>query len=109
MVGRGWRQQVAGSPSPRRHHHITATVTHIIASRRVASRRIASRRVAQDVDAITGAVPDPADEADPARRAGIERSLAYMGLDDKVGVPLAEIPVDKVWMQHICVVMRVYL
>ena len=35
----------------------------------------------QDVVAIGGSVPDPADEADDSRRAAMERSLAYMGLD----------------------------
>jgi len=50
----------------------------------------------QDVAPITGRVPDPADEADPGRRAAIERSLAYMGLAP--GTPLAEIAVDRVFI-----------
>jgi homoaconitase/3-isopropylmalate dehydratase large subunit len=40
----------------------------------------------QDTVSITGVVPNPADCPDPTRRAGIERSLAYMGLTDKVCV-----------------------
>jgi hypothetical protein len=40
----------------------------------------------QDTVSITGVVPDPKDCPDPTRRAGIERSLAYMGLTDKVCV-----------------------
>ena len=35
----------------------------------------------QDVAPISGCVPDPVAESDPARRAAIERSLAYMGLE----------------------------
>lgn len=38
----------------------------------------------QDTAPITGIVPNPADCPDPTRRAGIERSLNYMGLTDKV-------------------------
>ncbi len=34
----------------------------------------------QDVLPITGAVPNPADEADAQKRAAMERSLDYMGL-----------------------------
>jgi len=47
---------------------------------------------------ITGAVPDPTAEADPARRAAYERALGYMGLDDKVGQPLNSLKVDKVFI-----------
>ena len=45
---------------------------------------------------ITGRVPDPALEADPARRARMRRSLAYMGLEP--GTPFSEIPVDRVFI-----------
>lgn len=41
--------------------------------------------------AIGEAVPDPALEPDPVRRRGMERALAYMGLEP--GTPLAAIPV----------------
>jgi len=50
----------------------------------------------EDVLAVTGRVPDPADEADPAKRESMERSLEYMDL--KPGTPLAEIPVDTVFI-----------
>ena len=50
----------------------------------------------QDALPITGRVPDPADEADPARRAGIERALAYMGLEG--GMKLTDIKVDTVFI-----------
>jgi 3-isopropylmalate/(R)-2-methylmalate dehydratase large subunit len=49
----------------------------------------------QDVQPITGKVPDPRQEPDPGRRAAMERSLAYMGLEP--GTPMAEIRVDKVF------------
>ncbi len=45
---------------------------------------------------ITDAVPDPADEADPQRRAAMERTLEYMGL--KPGVRMQDIPVDQVFI-----------
>ncbi|WP_028535312.1 3-isopropylmalate dehydratase large subunit [Paludibacterium yongneupense] len=45
---------------------------------------------------IGAKVPDPRAEPDATRRAGIERALAYMGLD--ANTPLAEIPVDKVFI-----------
>jgi 3-isopropylmalate/(R)-2-methylmalate dehydratase large subunit len=45
---------------------------------------------------VDGRVPDPNAESDPARRAKIERSLAYMGLTP--GVPLKEIGIDRVFI-----------
>ncbi|WP_207480101.1 3-isopropylmalate dehydratase large subunit [Arenibaculum pallidiluteum] len=50
----------------------------------------------QDVLPITGTVPDPAQVADAARRAAVERSLAYMGLTP--GMPLSEVKVDTVFI-----------
>ncbi len=41
-------------------------------------------------------VPNPAKEADPVRRAGIERALKYMGL--AADTPIEEIKVDKVFI-----------
>jgi len=52
----------------------------------------------QDTAAITGVVPDPAACDDPARRAGMERALAYMGLEKRVGEALTSIAVDKVFI-----------
>jgi 3-isopropylmalate/(R)-2-methylmalate dehydratase large subunit len=45
---------------------------------------------------ITGAVPDPADVADEATRAQMERMLDYMGLT--AGTKLTDIPVDVVFV-----------
>ena len=45
---------------------------------------------------VTDRVPDPADEPDPGRRATLEAAIGYMGLT--VGTPLAEIPVDRVFI-----------
>lgn len=45
---------------------------------------------------VTEVVPDPREVADPARRASMERSLAYMGLTP--GVPLNGIPIDRVFI-----------
>ncbi len=50
----------------------------------------------QDVLPITGRVPDPADVADAARRAAMERSLEYMGLTP--GTRLVEVPVQRVFI-----------
>lgn len=50
----------------------------------------------QDVAPITGYVPDPAAENDPARRAALERALDYMGL--KPGTRLQNVTVDKVFI-----------
>jgi 3-isopropylmalate/(R)-2-methylmalate dehydratase large subunit len=50
----------------------------------------------QDALPITGAVPDPARQADPARRASMERALAYMALAP--GTPLTDIRVDRVFI-----------
>ncbi len=50
----------------------------------------------EDVLPITGKVPDPAEVADPGKRAAVERSLAYMGLTP--GTPLEEIKVDTVFI-----------
>lgn len=45
---------------------------------------------------VDGRVPNPADEADAVKRAGMERALEYMGLT--AGTPLDEIPVDVVFI-----------
>ncbi|KAI9104511.1 putative alpha-isopropylmalate isomerase [Phlyctochytrium arcticum] len=50
----------------------------------------------QDVVAITGTTPDPANETDPGKRAGMERALAYMGLEPNV--KMTSIPVEKVFI-----------
>jgi len=48
------------------------------------------------VTAIDGMVPDPAQERDPARRAGIAHALAYMGLAP--GTPMTDIHIDVVFI-----------
>jgi len=50
----------------------------------------------QDVLPITGQVPDPAEIADPLKRAAMERSLVYMQLKPKT--PLVQIPVERVFI-----------
>ncbi|MCP5431740.1 MAG: 3-isopropylmalate dehydratase large subunit [Alphaproteobacteria bacterium] len=50
----------------------------------------------QDVLPITGAVPDPASEADPDRRRAMERALSYMGL--RPGTALKDVKVDRVFI-----------
>jgi 3-isopropylmalate/(R)-2-methylmalate dehydratase large subunit len=49
----------------------------------------------QDVQPITGKVPDPRQVSDPARRAAMERALDYMGLEPNT--PMSEIKVDAVF------------
>jgi len=48
--------------------------------------------------AIIGVVPDPNDEADPAKKAAYERALGYMGLKEHVGKSIDSIAVDKVFI-----------
>jgi 3-isopropylmalate/(R)-2-methylmalate dehydratase large subunit len=50
----------------------------------------------QDAAPIDGRVPDPAQAPDAARRDSISRALNYMDLTP--GTPLAEIPVDRVFL-----------
>jgi 3-isopropylmalate/(R)-2-methylmalate dehydratase large subunit len=45
---------------------------------------------------VTGAVPDPAAEPDPARRTRLQKSLDYMGLTP--GMPLKDIAIDRVFI-----------
>jgi len=45
---------------------------------------------------IDDCVPDPARETDPVKRGGMERALAYMGL--QANTPLDQIAVDKVFI-----------
>ena len=45
------------------------------------------------VDAV---VPDPAKEADPVKREGMERALHYMGLNPNT--PISQIAIDKVFI-----------
>jgi 3-isopropylmalate/(R)-2-methylmalate dehydratase large subunit len=48
------------------------------------------------VVAIDGCVPDPAKEADPVKREGMERALQYMGLNPNT--PIESIKVDKIFI-----------
>ncbi|BCB26413.1 3-isopropylmalate dehydratase large subunit [Sulfurimicrobium lacus] len=48
------------------------------------------------VATIDDCVPDPAREADPVKRGGMERALAYMGL--QANTPIDQIAVDKVFI-----------
>jgi 3-isopropylmalate dehydratase len=50
----------------------------------------------QDVVPITGKVPDPAQESDPARRLAIERALDYIGLEPNT--PMEQVKIDKVFI-----------
>lgn len=50
----------------------------------------------EDVAAITGRVPSPADYADPAKRAAVEASLAYMGL--RAGERLEDVAVQHIFL-----------
>ena len=50
----------------------------------------------QDVVAIDGRIPDPAEEADEGKRAAIERSLAYMGLT--AGMAVKDAAIDTVFI-----------
>ncbi len=50
----------------------------------------------QDVAAIDGTVPDPAEQADPRRREAMERALSYMGLTP--GMNLRDIQIDTVFI-----------
>ena len=45
---------------------------------------------------VTATVPDPAREPDAARREGMERALAYMGL--QANMPIRSIKIDKVFI-----------
>jgi 3-isopropylmalate/(R)-2-methylmalate dehydratase large subunit len=50
----------------------------------------------EDVVAITGVVPDPANAADEGKRAAIARSLAYMGLTP--GTKMTDVAIDRVFI-----------
>jgi 3-isopropylmalate/(R)-2-methylmalate dehydratase large subunit len=50
----------------------------------------------QDVLPITGSVPNPADIADPDKRAAMERSLSYMSLTP--GTRLQDVKIDRVFI-----------
>jgi 3-isopropylmalate/(R)-2-methylmalate dehydratase large subunit len=50
----------------------------------------------QDVLPITGAVPNPGDEADEDKRRSMERALDYMGLTP--GTKLTDVPIDRVFI-----------
>jgi 3-isopropylmalate/(R)-2-methylmalate dehydratase large subunit len=45
---------------------------------------------------INEMIPDPAKEQDPVKREGMERALAYMGLNPNT--PIAGVPVDKIFI-----------
>ncbi|MDR2366256.1 MAG: 3-isopropylmalate dehydratase large subunit [Zoogloeaceae bacterium] len=48
------------------------------------------------VVSVTASVPDPAGEKDAAKREGMERALAYMGL--QANMPIRSIKIDKVFI-----------
>ncbi len=48
------------------------------------------------VVAIGGRIPDPAEEADATRRSGMERSLGYMGLQP--GMPIQGVRIDRAFI-----------
>ncbi|MBY0430202.1 MAG: 3-isopropylmalate dehydratase large subunit, partial [Rhodospirillales bacterium] len=50
----------------------------------------------QDVLPITATVPDPAQEADEAKRKAMQRALDYMGLEP--GTPLSQVKIDRVFI-----------
>jgi len=50
----------------------------------------------EDVLTIDGKIPNPADVADDAKRAALERSLEYMGLTP--GTPIQDIAIDRVFI-----------
>ncbi|MBK9617529.1 MAG: 3-isopropylmalate dehydratase large subunit [Uliginosibacterium sp.] len=50
----------------------------------------------EQVLAVGGRVPNPANEADAVKRAGIERALQYMGL--QADMPITDITIDKVFI-----------
>ena len=50
----------------------------------------------EDTVPITGSVPDPRSQQDPAKRASMEQALQYMGLEP--GTSISEIPIDKVFI-----------
>ncbi|MBS1154901.1 MAG: isopropylmalate isomerase [Proteobacteria bacterium] len=50
----------------------------------------------EQVLAVGGKVPNPANEADPVKRAGVERALQYMGL--QADMPITDIQIDKVFI-----------
>ena len=50
----------------------------------------------EQVLAVGGKVPNPANEADPVKRSGIERALKYMGLT--ADMPITDIAIDKVFI-----------
>jgi 3-isopropylmalate/(R)-2-methylmalate dehydratase large subunit len=50
----------------------------------------------EDVVPVTGRVPDPAGASDDHKRKAMELALDYMGLS--AGTPMAEIPVDRVFI-----------
>ncbi|GHU31589.1 3-isopropylmalate dehydratase large subunit [Betaproteobacteria bacterium] len=50
----------------------------------------------EQVTWVGGKTPNPAQESDPLRRAGIERALKYMGLE--ADMPITDIRIDKVFI-----------
>ena len=50
----------------------------------------------EDVASITGSVPNPEAVADEAKKAAMERALAYMGLT--AGTPIKDIKIDKAFI-----------
>jgi 3-isopropylmalate/(R)-2-methylmalate dehydratase large subunit len=50
----------------------------------------------EDVTAITGSVPNPAEVHDENKRASMQRALEYMGLTP--GTKMTDIPLDVVWI-----------
>ncbi|MBF0152706.1 MAG: 3-isopropylmalate dehydratase large subunit [Magnetococcales bacterium] len=93
--GAQWEQAVAlwkglvSDPGARFDHEITFAAAEI-------QPQVSWGTSPEMVAPIHGRVPDPARESDPVRRGGMERALAYMGLQP--GVPITDIRPDKVFI-----------
>ncbi|MCH7555135.1 MAG: 3-isopropylmalate dehydratase large subunit, partial [Proteobacteria bacterium] len=93
--GDHWEQAVAywrtlpSDPGARYHKEVTIDAAEI-------APQVTWGTSPEDVLPITASVPDPADLADPGRRAAMERSLAYMALTP--GTPFTEIAIDRVFI-----------
>ena len=93
--GDHWEQAVAywrtlpSDPGARYHQEVTIDAAEI-------APQVTWGTSPEDVLPITASVPDPADLADPGRRAAMERSLAYMALTP--GTPFTEIAIDRVFI-----------
>lgn len=93
--GAQWEEAAAYWRTLKSEEGATFDRTHIMHGEAIAPQ-VSWGTSPEMVTGVNECVPDPKQEAEAVRRAGMERALDYMGL--RAGMPITEIQLDKVFI-----------